>query len=343
MNPRSAINFFRSPVGAFAGFCALVVIALIVAHHFHKPKQGQSLQLVSSAAAAQAPQLVESVQENMQPYNPPPDQRTSTRTGAKEKREQIPTLPPISIFNYSPTKKSQALSQMYAPYGRLIPCELVVTVDSAEIRTPIIGLTSEDVYHAGRLIIPAGTEVHGVAEVDRERERIGSGDRWILVLPNGQELTVSGIALDRETNPDGTGWGITDGSAGLRGQLIKSDNLAEIKLFAASFLSAAGATLNQNQQTLLGYQLLPNTQNAALAGAQSVLGAYAKQIYDSIQQNGFYVRVPAGKQFYLYVTQTIDRNDAATGESRSEPNGINKPQPSPSARQTFPPVQPMQP
>jgi len=50
-----------------------------------------------------------------------------------------------------------------------------------------------------------------------------------------------------------------------------------------------------------------------------VLGAYAQQIYDSIQRDGFYVRVPAGKQFYLYVTQTIDKSDAALGETRFSP------------------------
>ncbi|HEV2328815.1 MAG TPA: hypothetical protein VGY56_08530, partial [Verrucomicrobiae bacterium] len=69
----------------------------------------------------------------------------------------------------------------------------------------------------------------------------------------------------------------------------------------------------------------------ALAGAQGVLGAYANQIFDSIQRDGFYVRVPAGKEFYLYVTQTIDRSDAAIGESRSDSNGINDPLPQPQA------------
>jgi hypothetical protein len=44
-----------------------------------------------------------------------------------------------------------------------------------------------------------------------------------------------------------------------------------------------------------------------------VLQAYAQQIFDSIQKNGFYVRVPSGKQFYLYVLQTIDLADASLG------------------------------
>ncbi len=58
----------------------------------------------------------------------------------------------------------------------------------------------------------------------------------------GEELRLKAIALDREFSGHLHGWRITDGSAGLRGELLKSDNLAEIKLFAATFLSgAAGA------------------------------------------------------------------------------------------------------
>jgi hypothetical protein len=344
MNPRSLINFFRSPVGAFTGFCALVIVALIVAHHFHTPIQGKLLTLTNSAFT-QKPQLVESVQKNMQPLRLSRSQlETEASADTTKAEERKPLLPPISLFNDTPSAgEPKALSKLYAPFGRLIPCELIVTVDSSSIRTPIIGLVTEDVYHAGNLIIPAGTEVHGVAQVDRTRERIGSGNRWTLVLQNGQELTLSGIALDRETDTNGTGWGITDGSAGLRGRLIKTDDLAEIKLFAASFLSAAASAFTENQQTLIGTEVLPTAQNAGLEGAQSVLGAYAQQIYNSIQQDGFYVRVPAGQQFYLYVTQTIDRTDAALGESRSQSNDINNPPPQPPARKEPSPTIPLQP
>ena len=51
----------------------------------------------------------------------------------------------------------------------------------------------------------------------------------------------------------------------------------------------------------------------AFAGAQDVLKIYAQQISDSIQKDGFYIRVPSGKQFYLYVLQTLDRADASVG------------------------------
>ena len=55
-------------------------------------------------------------------------------------------------------------------------------MDSTNIDTPIIGLVIEDAWNDGRLIVPAGTEVHGVAQKSPVRERIGSDRQWFLVF-----------------------------------------------------------------------------------------------------------------------------------------------------------------
>jgi hypothetical protein len=246
---------------------------------------------------------------------------------------------PISLFAETPSAGERQLSKNYAPYGRLIRCELIVTVDSSSIQTPIVGLVTEDVYFGGRLLIPAGTEVHGKAQTDRVRERIASSGGWTFVWQDGRELRVSGLALDREFDADGTGWGITDGSAGLHGRVLRTDDMAELKLFAASFLSGAASGFTDNQQTIYGSQALPTAKNAGLQGAQAVIQAYAQQIHDSIQRDGFYVRVAAGKQFYLYITQTLDLSDAAIGNTRHAPDEFaetNQPATT-SARNYFPP------
>jgi hypothetical protein len=108
----------------------------------------------------------------------------------------------------------------------------------------------------------------------------------------------------------------------LRGQLLKSDDLAEVRLFAATFLSGAASGLNDRENTVFGNQLAGTLKNAQIAGMQQVLNGYAKQIYETIQREGFYVRVPAGKQFYVYVTQTIDKAKALHGlyGMRSQPD-----------------------
>ena len=92
-----------------------------------------------------------------------------------EKPEAKPKpLPPLSLFAQPPALPDtrSELSKDYAPFGRLISCQLIITVDSSALDTPIIGLITEDVWHDGRLIVPVGTEVHGTARVDRMRERI---------------------------------------------------------------------------------------------------------------------------------------------------------------------------
>lgn len=258
--------------------------------------------------------------------------RFSGGTGnqAEEKKTTVvstnaPPPLPVSLYNAEATSEKE-LSENYAPYGRLIPCETVITIDSAKIETPIIGFVTEDVYHEGRLIIPAGAEVHGKAQTDRSRERLASDNQWFIVWRtsdrlNGAELPLKGIALDMEKDANTGQWALTDGSAGLRGDIIKTDNMAEIKLFAATFLSAAASGLQDTQQStnlLTGnttQTAIDSPKNAALQATSAVINEYAKQISDSIKKDGFYVRVPAGKQFYLYVMQTIDQNDARKGGS----------------------------
>jgi hypothetical protein len=351
MNPRNVINFFKTPAGAFLAFCVILGIAFFACKRFLPGATKPPLLTFSTkaAAAAASKQTLQVFQNtNYSPMANPPS-ATVTATSATVSQQQVqrqanhaplkPEMLPISLFAETPQSEQKPLGKNYAPYGRLVPCELIVTVDSSGIQTPIIGLVTEDIYHDGRLIIPAGTEVHGKAQTDRSRERIASSGNWTLVWQTGEELKLSGIALDREADPSGGGWGITDGSAGLRGRVVKTDDLAEIKLFAATFLSGAASAFTQQQPTIYGSQIAPTLENAPLTGAQSVLQAYAQQILDSIKRDGFYVRVPAGKQFYLYVTQTIDESDAAIGGTRFTPNDFASPtnQSAASARNYFSP------
>jgi len=331
MNPRNLITYLRSPTGVFITFVVLLIVAIVFVKGFYDPDKGKP-QAVTGLSAAEstnrAAQTVQTVQREIVPFKPPvsglatflPGKQTETR-----KPTEINDFTPISLYPETPADEPKPLSKFYAPYGRLIPCELIVTIDSSSIQTPIVGLITEDISHDGRLIIPAGTEVHGTAQADRKRERIASAGGWTLVWQTGEELHLSGIALDREKNHDGEGWGISDGSAGLRGQVLKTDNLAELKLFAATFISGAASALTETESTILGTKLAPSLQNAPLKGAQDVLNVYAQQILDTIQRDGFYVRVPAGKEFYLYVTQTIDKSEAVVGGSRFVPTETNQP------------------
>jgi len=195
-------------------------------------------------------------------------------------------------------------------------------VDSTNIETPIIGLITEDVWHGGRLVLPAGTEVHGMAQKTAARERIGSERKWVLVFQDGRELPLSGTVLDYA--PDGSkpdSWDETDGSAGLRGYLIASDKYAEAKAILAAMVSAGAGAFPQMTNIISpltggvtqvqggGYQ------DAIAAGIEAGGQIYSQRLLEGLEKDPYYVRVPAGTLFYLYVTQTVDLGHAKAGIS----------------------------
>lgn len=320
MTPRAFLQFFRTKTGKFLVFSAVLGIGYVLLRGTgprtvsdSKPDRKAALEGKGRA------QVVETVIRDMTPFQPPKETPKAAQVPPEpvppRERRKSEVLPISLVTSAEKEVIPERTGQETAPFGRLIPCELVVTVDSSSIDTPIIGLVTEDVWHQGRRIIPAGTEVHGRALVDRMRERIAAQGQWTFVWQTGEELSLSGLALDREQDSEGGAWGITDGSAGLRGQLLKSDDLAEVRLFAATFLSGAASGLADRESTAFGSQLAGTLKNAQIAGMQQVLNGYAKQIYETIQREGFFVRVPAGKQFYVYVTQTIDRAKGVHGSA----------------------------
>jgi hypothetical protein len=272
---------------------------------------------------------------NFTPMYPPkpkirvPQQRESP-IEMQERRENAAVGPSsLTIFAADP-QPAKTLPRGpkgdYAPAFRLIKCQLVNTVDSSNTTTPIIGLVTDDLWWNGKLIIRANSEVHGVANVDRVRERIASNGEFTFVLNEpsgiGRELVIRGIALDMEKDDVMDSYGITDGSAGLRGDIIRTANNDVIKLYAASLLSGISGAFSSGASGLLGNRVYTNSSslglsalqgavvNPAAGGTQSVLDRFADQIASSIERDGFFVRVPAGKQFYVYCTEAIDLTKA---------------------------------
>ncbi|MCZ7636800.1 MAG: TrbI/VirB10 family protein [Verrucomicrobia bacterium] len=302
MNPSAILDFLRSRAGLLAagGFLLVIIVGLASAL-----RSGDSVRRAVSYTNSPPPPL--------RPSNAP-----SSPWSPRLRRPRPPIRPwPNwrSLFRRSPTNPLG----IHAPTGRLLRCQLVNTIDSSSIDTPIIALVAADLWHGGELVVPTGTEVHGRARLDRMRERIVASGAWTLVWQTGEELVVNGIALDREEDPSGLSWGLTDGSAGLRGQVLRSDVLTEVKLFLATFMSGMAAGLQQTQPTILGTEFPATARNAALTGASSVMNRYAEDLAETVRRDGLYIRVPAGKQMYLYLTETLDRARARAGNARRLP------------------------
>lgn len=152
----------RPAAVAAAGLVILFILGLAVALRPHR--KAPDMTLYTNSAPVQTTRYerptVPVVSFSPQPPPappaplPPPPVKTNSPLVALHYHVQLPpdtNPPPLGL---------------YAPAGRLIRCVLVNTVDSANIDTPIIALVTDDLWHDGRIVIPAGTEVHGKASID---------------------------------------------------------------------------------------------------------------------------------------------------------------------------------
>ncbi len=315
-------QFFSSPVAQLMLVASLLALGALTVRWQFRQRQTAPLPSAPASGPVSLPRTFTREGARFpQPTRPAPTTYGPAPTTGKMPAGSTPSVPakppalPLTLFAQVPPRAPASVSPV-APYGRLIPCETIIALESNRLDTPVIGLVTEDVWHGGRLVVPAGAEVHGRAAIDRTRERLAAQGAWRIIWrtpgpENGTELAIQGIALDREYDNATGRWGPHDGSAGLRGEIVKTHDDRELRLFAATFLTAATGALQSTRVSagLVGEASVPLTtvRNATLAGAGAILHQYAQQMREAIARDGFYLRVPAGKPFYLYVTETLDR------------------------------------
>lgn len=321
-------EIFKKPAGRLILFIVLggILLAFVMLRMPTQPKIDNHN--IESAPATQATGY--SYQQDI-PISPraksyPLPEPTPFVVQREKPYQKAPPPIPQTIF----ATKEPPRSENYLPFGRLLRCELVNTVDSTNIATPIIGLVIEDLWRDGRLIIPAGTEVHGIAQKAATRERIGSERQWIVVFQDGRELPLVATVLDYAPDPDKPNlWSESDGSAGLKGFLVKSDQFAEAKAVLAAIISA-GAGAFPATTNLISPLTGSSTQlssggftDAFSAGISAGADLYSQRLLEKLEKDPFYVRVPGGTLFYLYVAQTVDLDQATAGLSAAKTNPSN--------------------
>jgi hypothetical protein len=306
---------------------ALVIGGVIYWKRLHPAPPVQTTQATTSNAES-SQSTVTTFDANIPIFQPPSPTPPSAPAEVPKTAAKVPLSPMAFAF-----AASTYLGDGYAAYGRFLRCKLLITVDSNHIQTPIVGTVLEDVCSPTReLLIPAGAEVHGMAQNDSAEDRIASQTQWVIVWRTKDEreveMPLTGIALDHVPSPNGSGWGLTDGSAGLRGQEIRTDNLAEIKMLLAQFGSGFAQAFAESglQSVITPSGTVLSSQNngfqqAAAQGAENAANLYAQQIADTVKREGIFIRVPAGTDFYLYVTQTIDASQARVGATMAEHGG----------------------
>ena len=256
---------------------------------------------------------------------------SSDRRSVESSRNSVPTAKILIIDGESAGAQKEFVSERFAPYGRLIACKMVNTVESGDTDTPLIAVVIEDLWWINakgekKLIIPAGTEVYGTVNGAKPmRNRLTTGNNFILVWQAtsnmvGFELQLKGVALEKSTHPENRMLAaITDMSAGIPGQVMSNENLSKFLVYTLAF----GQGLAQGYQTNEVYADSGvtittqdgTTKNAMARGAETLAQVMLQDVSQMIAKESYYIRVPSGTEFYIFVQQVINLDDAQIADT----------------------------
>lgn len=226
----------------------------------------------------------------------------------KEEKPKTPAFPDLVQMTATARPKPFVPQppKVFAPRGTLIKATLVITLESNAVGTPILALVNEDVYFQGNLIVPAGTQVQASAIANSKfRDRIDVRGAFTFIWADGSEYVINGIALDHQPLPDGT-FAITDGSPGIHGRILRTDDYAEFKLLVAEAVKGLMNNSQTQYQSIFGLVPENTNRNAALGSGASAAGAYANILAGKIEKDLEYVQVPAGTSFYIYTLDVFE-------------------------------------
>lgn len=208
---------------------------------------------------------------------------------------------------------------------------MVNTVESGDTDTPLIAVVIEDLWWINakgekKLIIPAGTEVYGTVNGAKPmRNRLTTGNNFILVWQAtsnmvGFELQLKGIALEKSTHPENRMLAaITDMSAGIPGQVMSNENLSKFLMYTLAFGQGLAQGYQTNEvYTDSGVTITTQdgtTKNAMARGAETLAQVMLQDVSQMIAKESYYIRVPSGTEFYIFVQQVINLDDAQIADT----------------------------
>ena len=259
------------------------------------------------------------------------DSGSSDRRSVESSRNSVPTAKILIIDGESAGAQKEFVSERFAPYGRLIACKMVNTVESGDTDTPLIAVVIEDLWWINakgekKLIIPAGTEVYGTVNGAKPmRNRLTTGNNFILVWQAtsnmvGFELQLKGVALEKSTHPENRMLAaITDMSAGIPGQVMSNENLSKFLVYTLAFGQGLAQGYQTNEvYTDSGVTITTQdgtTKNAMARGAETLAQVMLQDVSQMIAKESYYIRVPSGTEFYIFVQQVINLDDAQIADT----------------------------
>ncbi|MBV8228291.1 MAG: hypothetical protein JO232_24210 [Verrucomicrobia bacterium] len=314
MNKRAIFWWIRGP-----GSVVLIIFAIFaVCYYVSKHRQEKEAREKANQPQREIGRVVEQgdnptsapkeqvlLDQRLTPVNHAPEEPVSLTSPTPAAAQLLPLAAsyeelPAPTATPEPTPRP---IETWLPPAELIPCALVNTIESSHLNTPVLAVVTRNIWQIGHLIIPWGTHVSCFASNTAVRDRIEVAGLWLFTFGDGRQLKVPGIALDRQASPANNQFGIEDGTAGLRGDVIETDQYGFLKGLLGVITSAGLTTGTAIATSAL--QAQHTTGVTALPDITPVFATYLNQMLNGTGGDSRFVRVPSSTEFYLFPTDTI--------------------------------------
>jgi hypothetical protein len=221
---------------------------------------------------------------------------------------------PVSAATPSPTPQRAQPADSWLPDGVYIPCILQGGLDSSHMDTPVEAVVTENVYQRdygkSQLIIPAGSRLFAFATPGYIQDRVQVKGEWRLIFVNdATEVSFQGIACNMEFNAATNRYGLGDKTAGIQGIIQTSDHWIVVKSLLGLILTTGANAAQGIASSALQGSSNGNSLNVQVPSVSPIIDQYVKQIINPTGKNledVFFVRIPAGKPFWVVTTSIIE-------------------------------------
>jgi hypothetical protein len=210
----------------------------------------------------------------------------------------------VQIIDFDPgdgfSKLVAADENPYIPTGAVFRARLITPIKTSVERTFVLAETTHEYRMDMKRKIPKGSRLIGRSRLNPVLKGV-IVEFDTLVLPNGIETSISGLALSHNALPE------IDG-------LYFSDDLQNYgTALAFGFLSGFADAARKRQPTIYGYQPEESVSNQVLSGLSTASFQVAESILQDIRSRAIeYVVVPAGEPVFVALTRRYNLNQRSS-------------------------------
>lgn len=183
---------------------------------------------------------------------------------------------------------------VYIPTGAVFQARLITPIKTSVQKSFVIAETTHEFRMDMKRRIPKSSRLIGSARLNPILKGV-IVEFNTLVLPDGRETTVSGLALSRNALPEIEG-------------LYFSDDLERYSTaMAFGFLSGFSNAAQEREPTIFGSQPVPSVGNQVLSGLSTASFEIADEMLREIKDRAVeYVVVPAGDAIFVALTSRYE-------------------------------------